>query len=614
MTARNYAGQRAVLAAIALSLAASSALAQPVRRPPRPNTPYLTVQVFRSADRIAGPEASDALRERLIQVYPGPVLWVIDKPVIEELLTQSGYETNQQLPRMDENLLAKQVRADEYIRGSVVREADGQYRIDAQLVLTRDPALVQPLPPSRGRNAVRAALGLVRPIQQARRQLDNEKECIEHARANRHAQALEAANEAIEDYPQATLVRYCKMNVLIASKAPMPEVLAVANEILALDENNRSALAVAADAQRELGNVDEANDLLVRLLSVDPTNSTLATQVVDALAASRRWDVAKQIVLKAVQDNPGDVELVRLQFLILSSAGDYKPAIATGEQMIQLDTALANEPFWTRLTALYLADSQPAMAADAARRATMKFPRNADLWQLRAQTLRNSATAVRLRGTIRNGDSATVNPAHRDSANAFTLQAIEASKQALAIDPTITNGWLQVAQAYTELQMGDSVLVALRNAKTAGDNADFIASLASGLGNQKRLAGAAASSHETLAEAINILQWADTITMLNDSVGPPENRRLRTPASPETRSRVKFILGVTAVTYAQQVATAAGAARDCELSRKADEALITAQIALPAGASTNQAAVVQLLQAVPELSNFVQQQITTFCK
>jgi tetratricopeptide (TPR) repeat protein len=587
-----------IAAALFATFAAATATAQPVRRSPRPDTPFLTVGVFRSADRIAGPAASDALRERLIQVYPGPVLWVIDKPVIMEILEQSGYETNQQLARTDENALAKQVRADEYIRGTVTREADGTYRIDAQLVLTRDASLTQPLPPSRARTPERAAFGLVRSIQDARRQIANEKKCMEHARANRYAPALAEAEEAIAAYPNATLVRYCKMNVLLAQKAPNAEIIKVADEILALDASNRAALAVAADAQKAEGNIDAANELLVRLLAIEPNNATLATQVVDALAASRRYDVAKQIVTKAVQDNPGDVSLIRLQFLILSSAGDYKPAIATGEEMVKLDTSMADAAFFTRLTALYVQDSQLVKAADAARRGTEKFPRNADLWQQYAQTLRNSAALA------------------TDSVDAIRIRtrSVEAAKQALAINPFIPSGWIQVAQAYGELQQPDSVLSALHSAVTAGDNADFIAQLASGLGNQKRLAGAAAKSVETLADGVAILQWTDSVAALADSVGAPDARRLRTPATPETRARVKFILGATAITLAQTAATAAGPAKDCALSRQADEALVVAQIALPGAGAFQPGPTAQLLQSIPEYAAFVRQQIATFCK
>ena len=547
----------------------------------------MTVQVFRSADRIAGPAASDALRERLIQTYPGPVLWVIEKERLVELLEQSGYPTNEQLGRTDENSLARFQRADEYIRGSVTREADGQYRVDAQLVLTRDATLTQPLPVARGTRPDRAAVSLVRGVQDARRQLTNEKRCMEHARAERYAQAIAQADEAIAAYPNATLVRYCKLNVLVRQQASTTEILKVADEILAIDPNSRNALALAADAHKADGNVDRANELLVRLLAAEPNNTTLAEQVIEALAASGRYDVAKEIVLKAVADNPGDVSLVRLQFLILAAARDFKPAIATGEEMIQLDTAMADVSFFTRMTALYIADSQPTQAAEAARRGTTKFPNNAELWQLYAQTLRNS-------GQMR--------------------ESVAAARQALTINPNIPNGWIQVTQAYNELQEPDSAVAALRMATAAGDNADFIASLASGIGNQKRLRGVADSSVVILQESVALLQWSDSVAMLRDSVGPAESRRARVQATPETRARVKFILGAAAVTLGQTAATKAVAPKSCPLARVAEEALIVAQIALPGGGPFNPDATAQLMAAVPQISAYVDTQIKAFCR
>jgi len=578
------------LAALAAILAVISTVplsAQPVRRPPRPDTPFLTVQVFRSQDKVAGPAASDALRDRLITIYPGPVLWVIEKERLVELLEQSGYPTNEQLARADENSLAKFQRADEYIRGTVIREADGQYRVDAQLVLTRDASLTQPLPPSRGNRSTAAAVGLVRSIQDARKQLANEKRCVAFARDNKYTEALAEADEAIAAYPSATLVRYCKLNVLVRQQATSEAVLGVANEILAIDPNSRAALAIAADAQQAAGNVDQANELLVRLLATEPNNAQLATRVVDALAASRRYDVAKEIVTKAVQDNPGDVSLVRLQFLILASAGEYKPAIATGNEMIQLDTAMADAAFFTRMAALYVADSQPTLAADAAKRGTDKFPANADLWQLYAQTLRNSGQVE---------------------------ASIGAAKKALEINPYIPSGWLQVAQAYLGLQQQDSAIVALNNATVAGDNADFIAGIGSTIGNQLRLSGSAEKSVPALQKGVALLQYSDSVGALVDSVGPPEARRLRTPATAETRARVKFILGATAVTLGQTAGTEAASAKSCELATIADDALITAMIALPGGAAFNQSATLQLLQSIPEFQAYVTQIKAQLCK
>lgn len=587
MTVRLYARPLVALAAIIAVAGVVPVDAQPVRRPPRPDTPFMTVQVFRSADKIAGPQASDALRERLIQVYPGPVLWVIEKQQLVDLLEQSGYPTNEQLARADENSLAKFQRADEYIRGAVTREADGTYRIDAQLVLTRDANLTQPLPPVRGSRPDRAAVGLVREIQNARRQLANEKRCMDHARANRYAEAIAEVDKAIADYPEATLVRYCKMNVLVKQQASQEQILAAANEILALDPNSRAALALAADAQKELGNIDAANELLVRLLSNEPTNAKLAEDVLNALAASRQFDVAKDIAAKAVQDNPGDVGLVRMQFLILATAGEYKPAIATGREMIALDTAMADVQYFTRMTALFLADSQPSEAAAVAQRGTAKFPRDPALWQLYAQTLRN-----------------TGRPA----------EAVEAAKKALEINPWIPQGWLQVAQNYNELQMTDSMLSALRSATEAGDNADFIATLVSSVGNQKRLQGIELKSADTLQVAVNLLLWADSVAMLRDEVGPPDARRPRVQASPETRARVKYITGATAITLARDAATEAQQRRNCDRAKMADEALITAQIHLPGGAAFNQENALTLLQSIPEFQNYITQLKAQVCR
>jgi tetratricopeptide (TPR) repeat protein len=574
-------------AAALLAVAIAPADAQPTRRPPRPDTPYLTVQVFRSADKIAGPAASDALREELIRTYPGPVLWVIEKERLIELLEQSGYPSNEQLARSDENALAKFQRADEYIRGAVTQEADGQWRVDAQLVLTRDLTLVQPLEPARGNRPDRAARAVIRSLNAARDQLPFEKRCVDHARNQRYAQALAEAEKAIAQNPQATLVRYCKMNVLVAQNAANADKIKVAEEILAIDPNSRGALAIAADAYKADGQVDKSNEYLVRLLAAEPNNASLAQRVVDALAASRQYDMARRVVDQAVADNPGDLGLMRLRFLILAASGDYKPAIAAGEELVQLDTAAGDVGFWTRLTALYLADSNATGAVGAAQRGTTKFPQEASLWQLQAQALRTS------------GD---------------VPGSVNAAKKALEINPFQPNGWLQVAQAYIGLQQPDSALAALQQATVAGDGADPIATLISSIGNSLRVRGDQAKDMVLLRQASVLMLRADSVAQLADEVGPPDARRPRAVAPAETKARVKFLVGITAVQLGQVLATNAGQQRSCELAREADQAFVNAMIALPQGASFNQQAAVTLLQSIPELQKYVTDISAQLCK
>ena len=586
MTVRFHLRPLAAAAAL-LAVATASADAQANRRPPRPDTPFLTVQVFRSADKIAGPQASDALRDELIRTYPGPVLWVIEKERLIELLEQSGYPSNEQLARSDENALAKFQRADEYVRGSVTQEPDGQWRVDAELVLTRDLTLVQPLEPARGNRPDRAARALMRSLNAARDQLPYEKRCMDHARSQRYEQAIAEADKAIADYPRATLVRYCKLEVVRAQDAPAEQQTALAEEILAIDPNSRKALAVAADAYQAAGNTEKANEYLVRLLAAEPNNASLAQRVVDALAASRQYDVAKRIVEQAVQNNPGDLGLLRLRFLILAASGDFKPAIAAGEELVQLDTAAGDLQFWKRLSALYLSDSNATGAVAAATRGTAKFPADAELWQIRSQ-------AERTAGDV---------PA-----------SIASAKKALEINPFQPNGWLQVAQAYMNLQQNDSALVALHQATVAGDGADPIATLVSSIGNQYRVRGDSLKDMDTLRIASTLMLRADSIAQLADEVGPPDARRARAVAGPETKARVKFLVGVTSVQLGFVLATQAGQQRSCDLAKEADAAFVNAMIALPQGASVNQQTAVQLLQSIPEMQAYVTQISGQLCK
>jgi tetratricopeptide (TPR) repeat protein len=503
--------------------------------------------------------------------------------------------------------------------------------LDAQLVLTRDLTLVQPLPAVRGLRADRAARALVRGLNEARDQLPYEKRCMDFARNQRYDDAIAEADKAIVKYPQATLVRYCKLEVLRAQNAAADAQTTLSEEILAIDPNSRKALAVAADAYQAAGNTEKANEYLVRLLAAEPNNAALAQRVVDALAASRQYDVAKRIVEQAVVDNPGDMGLLKLRFLILASAGDYLPAIQAGEELVQLDTAVADIQFFTRLSALYLttagaeaaqaepserladsllaatppdtaasmtaraasrparmaADSLYRLAANTAQRGTAKFPREASLWQFQAQALRSAGD---LPGSI------------------------AAAKMALEINPSQPAGWLQVAQAYISLQQNDSAVVALRNSVDAGDNADIIAAVLSGIGNQMRVQGGNEKNIPMLEGAVSLLSYADTVAMLTDSVGPADARRLRQPATGEIKARVKFILGASAVTLAREYAGAAAANRDCEMAKKADQALITAQIALPGGAAFNQASTVALMQSIPEFQSYITQLSAQVCR
>lgn len=542
------------------------------RTPPRPDTPRLMVQVFGSVDKKAGPEASDELRERLIRAFPSRMLWVIDRKDIIAVLEQSGYDTLQQLAPSDEMQLAKAQRADEYIRGRVTREG-AEYKVEAWIVLTRDNSLMQPLPIATGNRPDRAVGALIKSIQDARKQLDHEKKCMAAARDNKFAEAVAAADAGIGEYPQATLVRYCKMQVLVRQEASDSAKLAAANEILAIDANSKAALAIAADAQKKLGNLKEANDLLLRLLAANPTDAALVNSVIEALAASGDFARAKEVVLKAVTDNPGDMDLISLQFRILIAAKEWKAAATTGEEMVQMDTSLADVIYFQRMVAVYDADSQPQKAAESAAKATAKFPQDADLWQLYAATLKKA-------GQVQ--------------------QSIAAAKRALEINPTIANGWTQVAIAYNELQMSDSVLAALRAARTAGDNGDNIGQIALAIGNRMYRAAAADSNKSVAAFTAPqvYLYFADSVTTTNVA----------------QKTNAKLLIGVTHYYIASVLSQGLQASKSCDEAKAGQLAVTEAMIYVPQGGRDNPALAGQLMQGLNQLGPYFDSSVKTLCK
>lgn len=564
---------RPLVAAAALVAGAGIAPAQslPQRTPPRPDTPRMMVQVFGSADRKMGPEASDELRERLIRAFPSRILWVIDRKDIIVMLDQSGYDTLQQLPPSDEATLAKQQRADEYVRGVVTRQGD-VFTVRASLVLTRDNSLTQPLPAVTGNRPDRAVAGLVKAIQDARKQLDDEKRCVGLARDNKLAEAVAAAEAALVEYPQATLARYCKLNVLARQNASDSAKLVVANEILAIDSVSKNALAVAADAYAKLGNQRASNDMLLRLLAANPGDQELVPRVIEALAGAGDIERAKEFGAKALADHPGDTNLMQLLWKILIAAKDYKGAIRIGEEMVQMDTALATVDYFQRMVAVFAADSQPQQSAATAAKATQKFANDADLWQLYAATLRASGQ---------------------------TQQSIAAAKRALEINPKIPNGWTQIAVAYNELGQPDSALVALRAAKAAGDNADQIAQFALGIGNRLYRAASTDSvkTREKWAAPLPYLHFADSST-----------------AVPEVQLNAKLLIGVSNFYIANTIAQGLQASKSCDEAKAAQAAATESMIYTQQGGRNNPQTAAQILGVLNQLSPYLDQQVKTLCK
>jgi tetratricopeptide (TPR) repeat protein len=530
-----------------------------------PNAPRFPVLPFRGADKKVAVQAADAVRARLSSVFRPRDMYVIPRTDVEAILEGSGFPKDEAPDPITARLLAAQLRAEEYIEGAVSRTGAG-YRVDTRLVLTRDNTMVQPLGPAEAGDVGAAARAVVASLQEARKQLDDVRACENALREGNHAAAITAARTGITEYPKATLARVCLARAFIAQKAPADSIVSVLEAALAVDPTNRPALELLGVAYKEANQMDKAVTTWGNLVSLHPNDSKLVSAVVNDIAASGRPEIARPIIERAVEQNPGDPALTRLLFLIQLAAKDWKGATKTGEDLFRVDTAAADTSNFMRLAVAYASDSQPQKAAETMARAVAKFPNSAVLWSTYSQMLRSS-------GQLQ--------------------QSVTAIERAMSIDANVEHGHFRRAQVLVELGQVDSAFAAAKRAVAAGEDKNLVGQLLLIEANKKFRAARQTQARADYQEAVRMLSQADSIA-----------------PSPT----ISFLLGASAFSVGDQAARENQKAKSCELAQLAEDSFTTAMIHLPRGASVQQEASTQLLNAIPQYTRAVESQKKSFCK
>ena len=451
----NVMQRRATIAvALTLGLGAPVALLAQTNRSgvgPNPDTPRLLVAVFASSDRAAGVQTADAIRTRVQTAANIKQLYVIPKTDITNYLESSGYKSDSSLGPTDLKELAKLLRADEVLAGSVTRTASG-LRIEPRLMLARDVSLAQPLPTVDASNVGDAARQIERSLQDARKQLADNRLCENAIRDRQNDKAIAAANAGIAKYPNATIARLCLATAYQEMKSPPDSVLRVTDEIRKIDPKNSQALRLAFTAYQAKDDQESAVRALIGLLALEPTNPSLQGQVVAELAKLGKPDVAIPIIDTLLLQNPGDPQLLRQKWLLALAAGAgadsasrparFAVAVTAGEDMVRSDTTLADSVYFERQI---VAANQmvPPRGVEFASRAVQKYPNSAGFWASKANAERKAGQ---------------------------TQMAIESMKRALAINPKLPNGNLLLAQIYLEMQQADSAVALTRRAVAAGED------------------------------------------------------------------------------------------------------------------------------------------------
>ncbi len=574
---------RSLIAATVLLIGATPCVARAqATRTPNPNAPRLVVGTFRSSDKKLSVAASEELRSRFSGDIPMRALTVLSSGDYKQVVEQSGYPYDEALASGDLNSLAKLLRTDEYMEGTVEKTATG-YKITSSLTLTRDPSLTQPLPAVEGAKLSQASAALSKVLQDARKQLDFEKKCNSLGRDGKAADAIAEARKGTAAYPQATLTRLCELQVRSGFKQAPDSIIMAAEEILKVDPTSKIAITNAAQAYKDKGNQDKSTEMLVRLLATDPSNTRLVDDVVNALAASGKSEMAKPIISQAIKDNPGDVRLMKLGFLIYLASKDSKNGTMIGEEMVKIDTSLADTAYFAKMVAAYDGDSAFAKAAETAAKGADKFPKNTTiLTMLGSEQLKAGQQQ----------------------------QAIATFRKILAINPKAPNARMLIARTYDEIKQPDSALVTLREAKAAGEDGQAVGGYALSIGNKLFKVG-----QETLNKAQQSKASEDYATAIaaNKKVLPWVLFADSSLTVAENKNQAKFILAVAAFQISVAAVSDAPKTKSCELAKLAQEHISTAQGNISAGGRFAPQVVAQLMPVIPQIMTGADQMAKQYC-
>ena len=554
----------------------------------------IIVNTFEGDDARAARALTGALRGRIGRLHAKRELVVIGNDDVLDLVDGSGITLDKALPPQTLRTIARSLRADEMLSGTVGRAGNG-YFAEARLVLVRDERLVQPLARVRAGNIDGLAAALAESLRRARLQLAPQRRCENAIRDGALPKAVAFAREGAAAAAEGVLARTCLLTALVQGAAPAGELLREAEAVLALSPMSYHALDAAARASDALGSRPQAAGYWLRLAATDTANVELQASVIGALLRGGNAERARPLAERVSEQNPDDMPLLKLRWQVLFTLRAWAPAVEVGAKLYERDDgSRADSTFVLRLATAMKAAGAPVRAVALAAEGTLRFPGDARLYAAYSQLVQGEAPQVVERGVERFPDATELlllraqelRKAGRND------EAVAPLQRAIALDPTLGQGHLQLAQSHADAGQHDSAYADIGRALSAGENSETVAQFALARGNALYRVANASKQRADFLTAIRFLSLSDSV---RGSV------------------QARFLLGASALAASQSAASDAPKANDCELSRLAGSLLPLAREKLTAGAEVAPDAARQYLTYLDQLEPVVARQLETLC-
>lgn len=509
----------------------------------------------------------DEVRARIARMGDKRELEVLEPYLVERQFALSDVPFDRVLSDLDLFTVAHFMRVDEVLFGTVTSRLN-DISVVATLRITRDWGQRQPLPVVHAATPAEAAEKLASEVTRARQQLTALRRCENAMHSRNQVNAIHFAEAGVKAYPTSTFARTCLLAGLLWVGERADSVLRIADQILNLDSSNVLASVARASALQAVNRPADSERAWLRAVDLRADSVDLGVSAAEALMKLPRPSTALAVTKQYSAIDDREPRLKRLRFRAWYALSSWKEAVVLGDSLDSADDTEFHDD--SSYAVRYVdalrqtGDTIGAMAISA--RSVKRYPADARIYSQYVALVGGESGAALPRGISRfpSEPEFYVIAAKNARDAGRRKEAIAATAAAVKADPSLSQGYLQMAELWFEEQLPDSALAVLRRAPRTGEGMEMLRSYAIGRG--ARVLRAAADS------AMGVQRLAVGFLFLADSVQSREDSRSYVAAGLLQLARGELV--------------AASTSRECDAVKRADAYLVSSEDFLNRGVST----------------------------